>query len=149
MRRIIYSILFIFLLSIQCRKDTGSSITQPPESYNHNKNPGISAADFLGSTTYKSLKIELQYMPGFRPDSRAINIFVDLLNERLNIPAAIFIEEKEIEPTLKTTFSPSDISSIESSNRTVFTHGDQMGAYILFTSGTYYSGSVLGLAYKN
>jgi hypothetical protein len=149
MRRIICYILIFSLVSFYCKKDTESYTNHTQESYNHDRNPGRSARDFLQSANYKSLKIEVQYMPGFRPDMRAINIFVELLNERLNKSAGIFVVEKEIDPTLMTVFSPSDISNIESRNRTVFTNGDQMSAYLLFTSGTYYIGNILGLAYKN
>ncbi len=149
MRRIIFYILILSVVSFHCKKDTESYANHTQESYNHNRNPGSSARDFLGSANYKSLKIELQYMPGFRPDSRAINIFIDLLNERLNKPAGIFVTEREIDPTLMTIFSPIDISYFESRNRTVFTNGEQMGAYLLFTSGTYYIGNILGIAYKN
>jgi predicted Zn-dependent protease len=152
MRYSIYYILILLFLSLQCNKESvsyNSDTNHFPGSYNHLGNPGISARDYLGSTTYKSLKIEIQYMPGFKPDSRAINIFTDLLSGRLNKPGGIIIEEKEIYPTVMEIFSYSDISNIESSNRTIFTKGDQMSAYILFTSGTYYNGNVIGLAYKN
>jgi hypothetical protein len=149
MRRIIYIILVLSFVALQCKKDTEPYKSPAQNSYDHNLNPGKSARDFLGSASYKSLKIEIQYMPGFRPDPRAINIFIDLLSERLKKPSGILVEEKEIDPTLKTTFILSDISGIESRNRTVFTNGDQMGAYILFTSGAYYTGNILGLAYKN
>lgn len=153
MRYIIYYILILLFLSLQCSKESASYNSDTNyhslSFYNHGGIPGSSARDYLGNTTYKSLKIEIQYMPGFRPDSRAIDIFRDLLSDRLNKPAGITIEEKEIYPTLLEIFSYSDISNIESSNRTIFTNGDQMSAYILFTSGTYYNGNVLGLAYKN
>lgn len=147
-----YGVSFILILSFvlfQCKKNTESYTNDTHINYNNDESPGNSARDFLRSTTYKSLKIEIQYMPGFKPDSRSLNIFVDLLNERLNKPAGISVEEKEIDPTFKTTFTINDIADIESRNRTVYTSGDQIGAYILFTSGTYYNGNIIGLAYKN
>lgn len=143
-------ILLFSLISLQCRKNIESSTNNTGGLYNHNRNPGNSARDFLSGTPFKSLKIELQYMPGFRPDPRVATVFVDLLNEKLNKPGGIIVIEKEIDPTLKTVLSLSDISAIELRNRTVFTSGDQMGVYMLFTSGTYSeSGTILGLAYKN
>jgi hypothetical protein len=141
-------LLFLFV-SLNCKKDTGSYSNPTSGFYNLSGNPSTSAWNYLNSANYKSLKIELQYMPGFKPDSRAIHIFTDLLNERLNKPSGIFIEEKEIDPTLMERFTLNDISGIESRNRTVFNHGDQMSAYILFVSGSYYDGNVLGIAYKN
>jgi hypothetical protein len=149
MKHIFYYILIFSIASFQCKKNNELYTNPTQESYNHNRNPGVSASDFLRSTTYKSLKIEIEYMPGFKPDPRAVNIFINLLAERLNKPAGIFTEEKEIDPTLQTAFSLNDISSIETRNRTIFTNGDQLGACILFISGSYYNGNILGLAYKN
>lgn len=149
MRHIVYYILIFSFVSFQCKKNTEPYTNHTQETYNHNRNPGISASDFLRSTTYKSVKIEIEYMPGFRPDPRAVDIFLNLIAERLNKPGGIFTEEKEIDPTLKTVFTFDDISAIETRNRTVFTNGDQMGVYILFVSGSYYNGNILGLTYKN
>ena len=149
MRLSIYYILILFVAGLQCKKNSESYIDHNQQLYNHNSNPGKSARDFLESTNYKSLKIEIQYMPGFKPDSLVIKLFVDLLNERLNKPSGIFIEQKQIDPTLKTIFTPDDISDIEYRNRTVFTKGDQLGAYIVLVSGVCYDGNILALAYKN
>jgi hypothetical protein len=136
-------------LSFHCKKNTESYANHTGGSYNQSINPGNSSRDFLASTKYKSLKIEIQYMPGLKPDSESIKIFVDLLNEKLNKPAGISVEEKQINPTLLTIFNLSDISGIEFRNRTAYTSGDQMGAYILFIDGTYYTGNILGLTYTN
>lgn len=151
MKRIIYTLLVISFLSLDCKKSTEavSSNPIPPSSYNHSRNPGNSARDYLRSTIYQSLKIEVQYMPGYEPDIRAINNFVDLISGKLNKPGGIIIEKRMIDPTLRTTFSLDDISDIEYRDRTVFTTGTQMSAYILFVDGSYSDGNVLGLSYKN
>jgi len=149
MRLSIYYILILLFVSLHCKKDGESYIDNTQQSYDHNSNPGHSARDFLEGTSYKSLRIEIQYMPDFKPDSLVIEILVDLLNERLNKPSGIFIAQKQIDPTLKTIFTVDDISDIEYRNRTVFTKGDQLGAYIVLVSGAYYDNNVLALAYKN
>jgi hypothetical protein len=103
----------------------------------------------LESRNYKSLKIEIQYMPGLEPEPDAVKIFVDLLNEKLNKPAGISVEVKQINPTILTIFDLSDISGIELRNRTAYTKGEQMGAYVLFIDGSYYHGNILGLTYTS
>lgn len=152
MKNSIYFLLILSFIFLHCKRDTElysgySNDDQNP--YNHNLDPGSSAKEFLSGTSYKSLKIEIQYMPGLRPDPLAIDMFIDFLGERLDKPSGIFVEFKEIDPTLKTIFTTADISNIESENRTVFSNGNQLGAYILIVSGAYYSGDILGLAYKN
>jgi hypothetical protein len=149
MTRYLYYIILFLFLPIGCKKDSDYKPGQNPGVYINNGNPGASARDFLSGSTYSSLKIELQYMPGYCPDDRAVSMFVELLSERLNKPGGISVQKTQINPTLLETFTLSDISNIESRNRTVFTSGDQMSAYILFTSGSYYIGNVAGLTYKN
>jgi hypothetical protein len=117
--------------------------------YNHNLYPGSSAKDFLRSTVYKSLQIEIQYMPGFKPEPSCISLLTGFLEARLNKPNGIFIQLKEIDPTLKTIFSANDIADFEKNNRTVYTSGSQLGAYILLIDGSYSNGRVLALSYKN
>jgi len=143
--------LVLLFLSLQCKKSSDSygNINHTQQVYDHKGNPGNSAKDFLESTPYTSLQIELQYMPGFQPDPRAIAIFVDLINEKINKPGGIQVTEKEIDPTFKTIFTLTDITDVESRSRTVYTSSDQLGVYILFTSGMYYQGNVVGLAYRN
>jgi hypothetical protein len=147
-----YFFLILSFIFFHCEKDAESYTrysNYPQNPYNHDLDPGSSAKDFLRGTYFKSLKIEIQYMPGLEPDPLAIDMFIDLLEERLNKPLGIFVELKGIDPTLKTTFTTEDISNIESQNRTVFSNGNQLGAYILIVNGAYYSGVTLGLAYKN
>jgi len=149
MKYILFYISILSLISVHCEKSAIENSNNTSGTYNQNINPGNSSRDFLESRNYKSLKIEIQYMPDLKPDSESVNIFVDLLNEKLNKPAGIVVEEKQINPTLKTIFSLSDITSIESRNRTAYKGGDQMAAYILFVDGAYYNGNILGLTYSN
>lgn len=154
MCRILYAILIFLFISISCKKNSGLQSNYNSNniqgSFNHNLYPGNSAKEFLRSTAYKSLRIEIQYMPGYKPEPGAIDIFENFLKERLNKPSGIFIQQKEIYPTLITIFSISDISSTEARNRTVYTNGDQLTAYILIVDGSFNDyGNALALAYKN
>ena len=149
----IFNIFLIFsLIFFHCKKDTELQNGYPnyvQNLYNHNLDPGSSAKDFLSGTNFTSLKIEIQYMPGLKPNPLVIDLLIDLLEKTLNKPLGIFVELEEIDPTLKTIFTAHDLSNIESQNRTVFSNGNQLGAYVLIVSGTYYRGTILALAYKN
>ena len=151
MRSSIYFLLIFSFIFLQCKKNTESAQEYPnyQEPYSHNLDPGSSAKEFLSASAYKSLKIEIQYMPGLKPHPIAIDMVIDLLGERLDKPLGIFVELNEIDPTLRTIFTTEDLSNIESENRTVFSKGNQLGAYILIVSGAYYSGGILAVAYKN
>jgi len=140
--------LFLILFS-GCNKDSGTNNPIPPDIYNYDLYPGGSARDFLRNSSYTSLKIEIQYMPGLRSSSTTMDAFVNFLKLRLNKTSGIFIDQKEINPTLKTVLSVSDILDIENRNRSVFNEGNQLSAYILIIDGSYYSGSSLSLAYNN
>jgi len=45
--------------------------------------------------------------------------------------------------------STQGVIDIEKQNRTVFTTGSQLEIYLLITDGSYTSGNVLGIAYRN
>ena len=145
-----YLILIICIIFIQCAKEGEESKVYPQtSSYGNYYSPGVSAKDFLRNTDYNSLRIEIQFMPGLKPEPLTIETLTYMLRERLNKPSGIFIEFKEINPTLQTIFSEDDISDLESLNRTAYTNGDQLCAYILVVDGSYIDGNTLALAYHN
>ena len=145
----IYFILITSIISIQCKKNieriSGYSTTNLYSNYS----PGSSAEDFLRNSTFTSLKIEIQFMPGLKPPPAAIEILSVMLRERLNKSSGIFIELREIDPTLQTIFSVNDISNIESTNRTIYTNGHQLSAYVILVDGSYYGGNALALTYSS
>lgn len=145
-----YLILIICIIFIRCAKKEEESKIYPQTSpYGNYYSPGFSAKDFLRNANYNSLRIEIQYMPGLKPEPLAIDILSSMLRERLNKPSGIFFEFKEINPTLQTIFSEDDISDLESLNRTAYANGDQFCAYILVIDGSYMDGNTLALAYHN
>jgi hypothetical protein len=150
MRLAIYMILAVSVIFFQCKKnaEVNNGYVQDP-GYSNQYPPGNSAKDFLRSSIYKSLIIEVQYMPGLKPNTASVEILVKALNERLNKPLGIFVVYKEINPTLQSNFSIDDISDIESLNRTMKTGADQLSAYIVLVDGSYYDGGILAMAYRN
>lgn len=133
---------------VSCKKETAFS-NNPGANDLHNKSVGYSANQLLSGGTYKSLKIEIQYMTGFAPDGAALSHLQNVLNSYLNKPSGITIVTKEIPATSSTTLSIDQIKTIEEQNRTVFTSGDQLGVYFLYTNGNFTEDNVLGVAYRN
>ena len=139
----------LLLFSITaCKKDV--TFTNNPNADDlHNKPVGFSANQLLGAATYKSLKIEVQYMTGYAPDAAALNHLQTILSAYLNKPSGITIVTKEISASSSTILSIDQVRTIEEQNRTVFTTGDQLGVYFLYTNGNYTDNGVLGVAYRN
>lgn len=153
MKKILKSTFFVFLASfilLQCSKEKKTFINgNDGGSYNHNRSVGASSIDLLSDNTYTSLKIEIQYMPGFEPDAAAVNHMVSQLNARLNKPGGIAVVQKQIPAASETSLSASKVSDLELQHRTVFSTGTELGVYFLFTNGNYTNANVLGIAYRN
>src|SRR5574338_931127 len=143
-------IVALLLYSVTaCKKDKTTFANDPNADDLHNKAVGFSANQLLSSGTYKSAKIEVQYMTGYAPDASALNHLQTTLSAYLNKPSGITIVTKEISASSSTTLSVDQVRAIEEQNRTVFTTGDQLGVYFLYTNGNYTDINVLGAAYRN
>ena len=144
----IFVFSFSLLVFAGCKKS--DTISNPPSiSIENNKAVGASANDLLSAAKYSSIKIEIQYMPGFQPDAAAINNLITFLNSLINKPGGVSVIQTQIPSAGKTVLTLSDIVTIEKNNRTVFTSGNQLGIYFLYTDGNYTQTNVLGLAYFN
>lgn len=141
-------VVFILSCIIACKKETNFA-NNPDADDLHNKSVGYSANQLLSAGTFKSLKIEIQYMPGYAPDAGAMNHLQSVLSTYLNKPSGISIVTKEIPSASSTTLSVDQVRTIEEQNRTVFTTGDQIGVYFLYTNGNFTDNNVLGVAYRN
>jgi hypothetical protein len=115
----------------------------------HNKPVGTSARDLLSASSYTSLKIEVQYMPGFEPDAIALDHLQSTLSVMLNKPSGITIETLQIAAASNTTLNIDQVFDVEKNNRKIFTSSNQIAVYVLYTNGNYTDGNVLGAAYKN
>lgn len=151
MKKIFYlnplCLLFILLVAGCSKKDTITNL--PPINSDNNKVVGASANDLLSASKYSSVKIEIQYMPGFQPDASAINNLTSFLNTLLNKPGGISVIQSQITASGNPVLSLNDIANIEKNNRTVYTSGSQLGVYFLYTDGNYTESNVLGLAFRN
>ena len=147
--KIIPVVLVVFFF-VACQKSNTTYTNNPnARDYLHNRSVGASANELLSSTKYTSLKIEIQYMPGFAPDAAAINHLQSTLNNLLNKTSGISIETKQITASSNLTLSAEDVLQIERNSRTAFSTDNQIAVYILYTNGNYSDNNVLGVAYRN
>ncbi len=148
MKTIAFIAALLLLSTIACKKET--TFTNNPDADDlHNKAVGFSANQLLSAGTYKSLKIEIQYVTGYAPDAAALNHLQNVLSSYLNKPSGITIVTKEISTPVPTVLSIDQVKSLEEENRTVFTTGDQIGVYFLYTNGSFTDDKVLGAAFRN
>jgi len=146
MKFITLSLFALFFLSCQKTKEIVDSLD--PNSL-HNRGVGSSANELLSAAKFKSLKVEIQYMPGFAPDAGALNHLQAFLSANLNKPDGVTIVTKEISASTKGTLTANEVHEIEKANRSVFTENNQIAVYILYTNGNYSENNVLGVAYRN
>lgn len=148
MKRNLIALLALFLAVTSCNKSEVIDNLTSPEAL-HDRAVGASAGELLSGSKYTSLKVEVQYMTGFAPDAAAINHLQSFLSTYLNKPGGITVVTKEISATSNTTLTVDDVVSLEKQNRSVFSSGDQIALYILYTNGLYSDNNVLGVAYRN
>lgn len=150
MKTQILATFLILSFFTNCKKEATATFTNNPDAnYLHNRAAGASANELLSPTTYKSVKIEIQYMTGFAPDASAITHLQNVLNTYLSKPSGITVVTKEISPSSSTALTIDQVRTIEEQNRTVFTTRDQLGVYFLYTNGSFTDINVLGAAYRN
>lgn len=110
---------------------------------------GKSAHDLLSAADFTSLKIEIQYMPGYKPDDGVISQVESFLKELVNKPGGISVMQTQIPSLGKTPVSQADVISQESKYRTQYAGSKKIAVYILVTDADYTDNSVLGFAYRN
>jgi hypothetical protein len=146
---------FVFAIAViaflaNCSKEKVTYTNNPnAPDYLHNRSVGASANELLASIKYTSLKIEIQYMPGFAPDAAAISHLQTTLSNLLNKPSGITISTTQIAAASNLTLSTDDVLQIERNNRAAFTTNDQIAVYVLYTNGNYTDNNVLGVGYRN
>lgn len=141
--------VFMAVLFFSCSKDD-----QPADSaFNgktySNQSVGKSAHDLLSAAKFTSLKIEIQYMPGYKPDVNVVKLVEDFLKGQLHKPDRISITETPVSSLGKTPVSREDVISVENKNRTQYANSKELALYVLVTDASYTDNAVLGFAYRN
>ncbi len=115
----------------------------------HVQPAGSSAKSLLSDNIFKSLHIEVQYMPGAKPTDATITNLTKFLVKHLRKPGGITNTLTEIPAVADTVFSLKDVMEIENNHRTRFTTTNEITVYILFVDGYYSKPDLLGSAYRN
>jgi hypothetical protein len=147
--RAVVLISFLLLFLYGCVKSIAGEEESIDYETLHNRSFGASARELLSDEKYTSLKIEIQYMEGYKPDKDAIYHLHSFLQKLLNKPQGITIVTREIAPLEDKVLSRDEIIAIERKNRTAYTKGNQLAVYILYTNGMYVNDKIFGLAYRN
>lgn len=145
-----FLLVYAFLVTTACNK-TYNPFTDDPSAadFSYNRPVGASARDLLSAATYTGITLELQYMQGYPPDAAALDHARNMVNELVHKPAGVEIVLKEIPAAASNSLTIEQVLEIERKNRTVFTTGNRLGLYLLYTNGSYSDDKVLGAAYRN
>lgn len=142
----------LILVIIALAHCTKSIALEEEESFDlsfHTQHVGSSANHFLSAKKFTSLKVEIQYMKGFRPDRTAVAQLKNFLEEHLNKPDGVTIVTSEIDSPKDSVLNLEEIISIEKANRKAYSSGKELAVYILYTDGYYSDDKMLGYAYLN
>lgn len=140
----------LLLALVSCTKSIAVESDNDAPAHNfHNGKVGTAARQLLSDEQFRSLRVEVQYMTGFKPDSVALANLRRFLFTHLHKPAGITIVTTEIEPVADSVLTMEQIAAIEKANRTEYSMGKQLAIYILYTNGYFTNDKMLGYAYKN
>jgi hypothetical protein len=142
-------LIFLSLMHTGCIKTMATEEEKSIPTNYHDQNFGSSAHDLLSSETFTALKVEIQYMEGFKPDLGAIVQLEKFLKKHLHKPGGITIVTKEIEAASVETLTREDVIRIERENRQFYSYGEVLTLYFLYTNGDYINPKILGEAYRN
>lgn len=132
-----------------CLDSTGPETELPDQQYSHTQNPGTSANDFLADSSFKHLVVEVDYMPGYKPNSNAIDSLKAFFEQRLHKNSITIKEPTQIESHNQDSYSANDVRNIESEERSTFSVGDTLAAYFMIIDGDYSERNLMGIAYFN
>jgi len=140
-----FLLLISFVVVAGCSKsDVAAGATSE-----NKKAVGASANDLLSATKYISIRLDIQYMPGYQPDAASVNNLVAFVDLLCNKPGGITVTQTPIPSGGKTMYSDADVRAIENANRTVYTSGTILGVNFIYLDGNYTTENVLGFAYYN
>jgi len=141
--------IFLAIIITGCIKTIASEEAVMNPEFLHNKPFGASAEELLSDKSFTSLKVEIQYMPGFEPDQEVIYELWKFLHTYLNKPDGISIVTRKIKASKDTVLTKAEVLSIERANRSSYTSGKEIALYVLYTNGEYTNSKILGYAYRN
>ncbi len=146
MKRIIIVLSFLSLVS--CKKGTLLPDGSLNDSYD-NQLTGMSAIDMLTSSDFTSMGIEIDYMPGYKPDTAVITNVINFLDSICNKPGGITVQEKQIDASGK-QMNVNEVMNLEVTNRRYFNNGANLWLCVTITDAPFATNSsYLSIAYRN
>lgn len=150
-RHILFIVVFLFAIFVYTCTDT---TTGPPpreelQPYSHTDNPGTSANDFLADSNFTELILEIDYMPGYAPNERALDSLKAFFEQRLNKMSFTIKKPTQIDSRGEEKYSANEIRNIEKEERSTFTEDKKLAAYMVIVDGKYEERDLLGIAYYN
>jgi hypothetical protein len=142
-------IALLLMVLTGCVKSLGNDERLDVNFSFHERGFGASNQELLKDDKFRSLKIEVQYMKGFKPDDDAIINMRKFLLQHLHKPKGISVATKQIDPDAKRVLNLKDVKAIEKGHRSMYSYGDEITIYILYTNGEFENRKILGQAYKN
>jgi hypothetical protein len=110
---------------------------------------GTSSHDFLSSSSYTALIVQISYMPGYKPNEDAINSLKLFLETYLHKPAGIQVKLEPVSSAGQDPLTLEDIAAFEKKKRIFFTYGNIITAHVLITDSYFTSSKTLALSYWN
>ncbi len=141
------AVILITMLFTGCSNNNGNDGSG--SSFSSTQDVGDSANDFLSSSNYSSLIIEIDYVEGFQPTQNALNNLRSFLQNRLNKTTISISLDDEIPSPGNSPYSPQEAYDIEKEHRNTYTEGNTLAAYFLILDGQFEQENVLGFAYFN
>lgn len=131
----------------------GDSVNDPGEkeefSFDHERNPGTSASDFLTGDRFEHLVLEVDYMQGYEPLPESLENLRTFLEQRLNKSSVTIPEPDAIPAGGQNHYTADDVRSLEKEYRTQFSDETTLSVYLIILDGKYSRENVLGIAYFN
>ncbi|HYE53827.1 MAG TPA: hypothetical protein VD996_03255 [Chitinophagaceae bacterium] len=115
----------------------------------HKKELGASAKDLLSNDRFTSLTVEIQYMPGFRPQPETLDTLHSFLTSHLKKSDGIKIVISELKNVKKKMLTKDEVVAIEDAARSLLPADKNLTLYMLFTDGSHPDKNILGMAYRN
>lgn len=146
---LIFSLVLTAFLFQSCLDSSGPDPEEVEPPYSHVDQPGHAANDFLSDSSFTNLIVEVDYMPGYAPNDRALDSLEKFFDQRLHKNSITIKEPTEIPSGGQDRYSATDIREIESERRSTFSQGDTLAAYFVIVDGKYDERDLLGIAYYN
>lgn len=146
---IVSLLLFNHCSDQSTQTDSTTNGDNSPAAFSHTHTPGHSNEAFITDTQYDQLVVEIQYMPGAKPNEASVNYLQEFLELHLDKSSVTILNPSEISSGGQNSYTATDVRNLEEQYRREFTVGSTLASYVLFLDGEFETGNVLGIAYYN